>query len=157
MKKNKKGFIMVETIIVSSVVLAALVFIYIQFTTVSNNYYRSFKYNSVDDLYKVNNIKTFIVNSNYNVALALTDDDYIDITSCSADDFTEYPYCKTLFDALDIQTVIITKENISGIDFSNLSLGMNNFIKTIKDNGNGYRIIVEFEDSYATLKVGGNI
>lgn len=48
---NKKGFILAETIAVSTVVLAALIIIYSQFVSINNSYYRSFIYNTVDNLY----------------------------------------------------------------------------------------------------------
>jgi len=65
MKKNNiKGFVLAEVIIVSVVVITALTVMYMQFISVNNSYYRSFKYNTVDDLYATNNIRSFIEDDN---------------------------------------------------------------------------------------------
>ena len=45
-KNNKKGFILAETIAVSTVVVTSLVIIYTQFISVSDSYNRSFRYNN---------------------------------------------------------------------------------------------------------------
>ena len=44
---SKKSVII---IVVSVVILTALIIIYTQFITLNNSYYRSFKYNNIDDL-----------------------------------------------------------------------------------------------------------
>ena len=64
MKKNRKrGFILAETLVIATVVMASLVFIYIQFNSVNNGFNRTFKYNSVNNLYLTNEVKKFIINN----------------------------------------------------------------------------------------------
>lgn len=151
MKKNKKGFVLAETIVISVVVITALIIIYTQFVSVNNSYYRSFNYNNVNNLYLVNQVKTFINNSNGSSIYSIIDDEnlYIDITEC--DDFIEYMYCENLIDTINAKRVIISKNdttdlisNIESYDFSEI---MKNYIKNSKSNEEGYRIIVEFNDS----------
>lgn len=162
MKKSfNKGFVMAEMIVVSIVVVTALILIYTQFITINNAYYRSFNYNTVDDLYALNNVKEFLLNDNFDKIISqMYGKNYIDLTSCSTDYFIEYNYCETLLNTLNISSLIITFEDVTNLkeELKNniLTEGMNTFIKTINSNKNNkYRIIAEFENNrYATLKLG---
>jgi len=166
MKKSlKRGFVMAEMIIVSIVVITALVIIYTQFITVNNGYYRSFNYNSVDDLYALNNVKEFVLEDNFDtIVSSLYGNVYVDLTTCSSTYFMEYNYCETLLDTLNITSLIITYEDVTNLknelkNNNTLTEGMHAFIKTISsDKNNKYRLIAEFDDGrYATLKLGSFI
>lgn len=159
-KNNTKGFVLAEVIIISVVVISALTAIYMQFISVNNSYYRSFRYNTVDDLYALNNIRDFIENDNFdNIIYSLKGNNYIDLTNCS-EIFIEYNYCKVLLNTLNVKKIIFTYESVSNLknDLNNtdFSEGLKSFIKTINANKNDkYRLIAEFEnDRYATLKIG---
>lgn len=160
MKKNdKKGFVLAETIAVSVVVMTCLVIVYTQFMYLNKSYSRTFTYNSVNNLYLANNIKNFISNDGLNnLTNLLVDSNYVDITSCPSDYFTEYIYCRTLMDNLGVKQVIFTKANLDDlkINMNGLSEKMKQFINYINyKNTNNYRIIVEFNDeTYATLTIG---
>lgn len=160
-KSNKKGFVLAETIAVSVVVMTSLVLIYTQFMYLSKSYARTFTYNSVNNLYLANNIKKYINSDGLsNLINGLENSNYIDITSCSTDYFTEYIYCETLIDSLEVKQVIFTKANLDDLktNIDGLSEKMKQFINYINyKNTNNYRIIVEFNDeSYATLTIGYN-
>lgn len=64
MKKGKNGFMLVETLIVSTLVSTVLVVLYVQFNNIIKNYNKNFDYNSVGSLYAANNIKKFIFQDN---------------------------------------------------------------------------------------------
>ena len=164
MKKNKKrGFILAETIVISTVVMASLVFIYVQFNSVNNGFNRTFKYNSVNNLYLTNEVKKFIINSGIDTLTPSLDDntvDYIDLSTCSNDYFIEYIYCQTLFDNIKAKKIILTNSDVTNFkdkvdSVGTISPGLANFIKTINSSNTGsYRIIIEFEsDTYATLQI----
>lgn len=162
MKKSyKKGFILAETIAVSTVVIAALIIIYTQFISINNSYYRSFKYNSVNNLYSVDNIVSFLRTEDLSkLNDILEDEDYIDITSCSYEYFIEYPYCERLFEALKVKTVIYINDDINSIENkiknnADYSQGLKTFVKSINyKQTTKHRLLVEFEDdTYATLTV----
>ena len=97
-KSNKKGFVLAETIAVSTVVLASLVIIYTQFVSVNNSYNQSFHYNNVNNLYLLENVRSFIINDNSlnKLVSALENNTYIDITGCPNEYFMEFAYCETL-------------------------------------------------------------
>ena len=157
-KSNKKGFVLAETIAVSVVIMTSLVIIYTQFMSISKSYARTFAYNSVNNLYLVNNIKNYIKSDGLNNLIsALSNSNYVDITSCSTDYFTEYIYCETLMDNLNVRQVIFTKTNLDELknNMNGLSEKMKQFVNYINyKNTSGYRIIVEFNDeTYATLTI----
>ena len=58
MKKN--GFALVETLIVSTVVASILIYMFVQFNNLQNRYSESFRYNDVDDLYKLDSLKSYL-------------------------------------------------------------------------------------------------
>ena len=60
MKKNSnKGFVLAETLIVTTFVAGILFFMFVQFTSLSKNYNDSYKYNTVEDLYALRNIRDY--------------------------------------------------------------------------------------------------
>ncbi len=161
-KSNKKGFILAETIAVSTIVMTSLVIIYSQFVSINNSYNRSFSYNNVNNLYLVKNIRDYLSEGSLNKLTSAIDENnllYIDITSCSNEYFTEYIYCETLLDAANVKTILFTKEDINQLkdNLNNIDLTekMKSFINFINStNENNYRLIVEFnDDTYATLKI----
>lgn len=159
MKKNKKGFLLAETIIVSSVVITALIVIYMQFIKVDNSYYKSFNYNNVNDLYLANQFKNFIFDNDKNKLFNSinTENLYLDVTSCDSTYFTEYVYCSNLINAIDAKKIIIIKNSITdliNINNYDLSDNLKTFIQNIKSNDEGYRLIIEFNDNkIASLKL----
>ena len=162
-KNNKKGFILAETIAVSVIIMTSLVIVYTQFVTLNNNYKSSFKYDNVNNLYLVNNLRDFIKNDGLDRLIQLVDNrEYVDITSCPNYIFDEYLYCRLLIDNSNIKTVLFTKEDISelknSIDDTDYSQEMKNYVKKINNSTeNSQRLIVEFNDeTYATLLFSKN-
>lgn len=67
--KNKRGFILVETIIVMSVVMIALIGIYNSYVTVINKARQKMYYDNINDVYRLNVINKILNNEGYNVYL----------------------------------------------------------------------------------------
>jgi len=59
-KRNNLGFMLTETLIVSTFVTAALLYMFINFRLIYQNYNRTFSYNTVNSLYAVNQIEKYI-------------------------------------------------------------------------------------------------
>ena len=158
-KSNKKGFILAETIAVSVVIMTSLVIVYTQFMTISKSYTRTFTYNSVNNLYLVNNVKEYIKDDGFDKLIEELDNKlYIDITSCPTSYFINYIYCRSLVENSNIKQIIFTKQNLEELENNlddGLSEKMKQFIKSINyDDVNNHRLIVEFNDeTYATLVV----
>ncbi|MGE5455509.1 MAG: hypothetical protein ACM3O4_00160 [Ignavibacteriales bacterium] len=164
MKKiNNKGFMLVETLVVATLIISILIYLFVQFQTIIKSYNSSFTYNTVDAVYGVSNIRNYILNDGYEELKAFQDstsnvNGYIDITNCSADYFEESEYCLTLFDQLNVKKVIFTDSDLSNLKNSNLTFDDKlkkyiNYLKYTKGE-DLYRIIVEYEnETFGSLKI----
>lgn len=163
-KLNKMGFMLTETLIVASFVIATLVFLYTQFRTVSRSYAAGFKYNNAEQLYALENMSDYLKTENLTaIGLAIneTSEEYVDITSCPSNAFERSVYCNALVDSLRIKQLIVTNENLGNFvkatpNISQFSEEMKTFISSIKykKSGTNYRLIAEFLDgTFATITV----
>ena len=60
MKNNNKGFVLLETLMVSSFIIVVLIYLYIQFSDVKQSYNTSFKYDTIQSLYSLKEVDKFI-------------------------------------------------------------------------------------------------
>lgn len=183
MKKREKGFMLVETLVVSTMVSTILVILYLQFNTIVRNFNKDFHYNSVNDLYAVQSMKKMILNDNNgnfytnlkNILannLRYNGQYFLEIrTDCNASSGNVYRLdstCATfnrLTNFYQAKRIIFTMEaaNLKDTDYNNINnVQLEKFIKDINESqkkldnstANNYRIIVEFaNNSYATLKM----
>ncbi len=155
-KNNDKGFVLAETLIVTAFVAGVLIFIFIEFTAISRNYEESYNYNTVENLYSLNNIKEYII-SDYeafsNIKENLNSQKSINLTDCVL--FTNKDYCSKLFELEQIKNIIITNNYFDSNDLSEYDTDFYKFMKSINSSGNeNYRIITSFKDgTYATLRL----
>lgn len=156
-KKLSSGFMLVETLIVTTFVSGVLIFLFIQLTTLSNNYDDSYKCNRVEDLYLLRNIKNYMLKDLTSLNMIKSEVDnkgIIEITDCSM--FLEINYCLRLFELSNVKTIFITKNYIDPSLFNNYNDGLKKFVNKINGKGeNKYRILAEFNNSrYATIRMG---
>lgn len=159
MKKNNKGFMLVEALVMSMVVIGTLTFMYIQFQNISRSYEKSFNYNTITDLYITNEVKNYLINNSlvdtYKNEVDNNTSKYIKIGDITDSSFVE------LKEKGQIKTVILANESLSGLKgkkTKDLSEKFNDFINYLKvdKEGNGYRLLIEFnDDTYASLRIGG--
>lgn len=170
MKKNNKGFILLETLVVSTFIISTLVFLYVQFINLKKNYDTSFRYNTIPGLYKAKTIDKFI-KENYGYGKFIDDissskNEFIEIYNsddkCNFNYFSNnISFCESLHEKLEIKTVLISSNNINKLkeylkDNNKYSNELYLYIKneTIK-NDNTYSLIVEYNDnSFASLDIG---
>lgn len=150
---KNKGFALTETLIVSTVVSTILIYMFVQFNSLQNNYNNSFRYNDVDNLYRVNGIKNFIISLNDTarnmIVDAITTNSFIDISKVE-DNYTNIDFLdnqNNLLANLDVKTLIITKADIKSVDTSAFSSNMQKMIKKIDNKNANYRLIVEFSNN----------
>ena len=67
MKKRNKGFMLIETLVVSTFIISTLIYLYVQFTNLKKSYDISFRYDTIPGLYSAKEIDKFI-NNNYGYA-----------------------------------------------------------------------------------------
>lgn len=168
MKKNNRGFTLVETLVVSSFIVGILIFLFAQFSKLKKNYDASFEYNTVPALYKAKNINRYVSSSGNDLLVSeieKSENGFIDITDCPMDYLEKIDYCSQLFSDLGVVTVLVTKESTFKTGLQEY-LKVNNttyheklyqFVKNLSinnENYDGYRFIVEFEDDhFASVKM----
>ena len=62
MKKNNRGFMLVEILIVVTVIVTSMIFLFVQISNMNNSYDEVFKYDTITSIYAMENIKKFLVN-----------------------------------------------------------------------------------------------
>ena len=158
MKKKQKGFVLVETLVVSLLVLTVLIFLFLQLNTINLNYQKSFRYNTVEGLYSANNMKIYILKNGYeNLVKEMNEKkSYIDITNCQNSSLNNTSQCSNLIKALQIKKILFTTDNVESLLTQNEVFEQKflDFMKYMKTNQeNKYRLIIAFEnDTYATIK-----
>ena len=166
MKKNNKGFVLVETLIVTVFVMAVFSVIYINFYPLAGEYERREFYDDVDSKYSAYWVKRFIQGSTYDFygsggsADTISSNKY-DVFQCSdLSSSEEASFCNKMFHRMNIKQAIITdydltefKQKVQDDDSLASTLG-NNFTAYIEYlpnysfaslNGAEYRVLIEFE------------
>ncbi|MDD3392801.1 MAG: hypothetical protein PHE54_04605 [Bacilli bacterium] len=163
-KVQKNGFMLAETLIVSVFVLTTLVVIYAQFRMINSSYSYTFKYNTVNNIYLTDELRSYLnedITSDLLNDLESVDEKFIEISYCQSKYINNTNYCNNLFDILEINQVLITKDDLTNLKEAlkttrYLDEKMISFIDTIKYDGldNTYRIIVSYQDgTYASLRL----
>lgn len=170
-KKNKlgnQGFMLLETLIVSTIILSTLVFLYIQFSNIKSNYDVSFRYNTIPGLYAANEIGDFLVeNNNTDLAAQIENETngYINITSPSTITGNSDLYNGLITD-MNINTIIYVNDDLTSLktylsDPNGTTIFTEEFKKYIMNlntnsNTNKDRVIIKFNDNtFASILLGG--
>ena len=154
---NNNGFMLAETLIVTTFVAGILIFLFIQFTNLGKSYDDSYVYNTPEGLYALEDIKEYI-NTDLDALLYIEENieslEFIDLTDCNL--FKNKDYCLNLFKLENIDKIFITtndftKENIVGYNEE-----FKSFINKItKEENQKYRLVASFKNStFATLRLG---
>ena len=158
--KNNKGYALTEILILSTVIIGVLTFMYIQFKNINRGYQNSFNYDTVEGLYLANNILNYINSDGYDTlveSLNNSPQGYIDITNCDVNLFEVGAFCEELFNKSKVKQVLFTEENLYKIksNMLNIDNDMKNYIKQIKTTNDtkDYRIIVKYDNNtFASLR-----
>ena len=165
MKKNNRGFLLAESLVVSTFVLTVLILLYIQFNNLTTNYKNSYNYNNVESIYDLSSVSNYLLTNNYNLSDQLTESKpYVIVYkdgSCNMDAGIVDSFCDNLISQMDAKTVIYTSSDISIIqkyvsekDDSNINQKLREFISRVETNTvqNKGRLFAEFNnDTYATI------
>ena len=177
MKKN--GFMVVECIIASVVVLTVIIILYTQVKSISRNYNKSYNYDNVTSLYALANFRKFLLNgnnydkllTNYNVnKINNTSNCGKNFVSCNTFDGASVNYCDMILDTMGLTTsgnnprqIIFTSSNLDTLkscnlrnDFDKLSSTLVDYILSINvdETKDKYMLIAEFDDkTLASIQV----
>lgn len=155
-KFNNKGFFLTETIVVIGIVATVLVFLYGQISFFYQNYERNAKYNTVEAIHAVRNIKKFIVENDYTTSLvtSLGTNTMIDITNYSFDATGFYPALITAIDADKVYFMSYTGPSELILNHNDLDASFLDYLKTLNSGTkpDNYRIIIKLNNgNYASL------
>ena len=143
--KNNRGFLLAESLVVSTFVLTVLILLYIQFSNLTTNYKNSYNYNNVESIYDLSSVSNYLLNKNYNLSNQLTDSKpYVVIykdSSCNMDAGIIDTFCDNLINMMDAKTIIYTSSDISAIqkyvsekEDSNINQKLREFISRVETN-----------------------
>lgn len=172
-KINNKGFVLVETIIVSVFIMGLCTFLFLNILPLIGEYEKIENYDSLDSKYAIHEIRKFILreikaDSTKKTVLTSVSSFYKYTNNNDfCNKFSNNNYCNKLLssDYLDVTGIIISnfklsyKNSIS--NSSTLNRGMKEYIEYLPTYSkyssrynNYYRLIIEFSsDKYATIEV----
>ena len=163
MKKNNKGFTLIETLIVSTFVAATLTYLFIQINNTLTNYDITYRYDSINAIYNANTITSYLKQNGYQNLITLSaSNGYVDITT-STNVNGNSTYYNLIIDKTNAKTVLFTtadmekiKENIQSTSYSEELKRYINKKDTLASATSEYIIIVEYKDNtFASAKLGG--
>lgn len=160
MIKNNKGFAITEVLIISTVVIGVLIFMYTQFKNINRSYQYSFKYDTVEGMYLANNIVNYVSDNLYDQlveALNNSEVGYLDITECDTSQIATSTFCVSLFEKSKVERVLFTEENLkqTKATMTDLTEDIQDYINQIQINDiqNDHRIIIKYKDkTFATMR-----
>lgn len=178
MKKiDNKGFLLVETLVVSTFVLGVLIILFLQFKTLLINYNHTYDYNTVEGVYNLNAVKTYL-NENQNNANSLnsilisSEKPYLivydnDNNKCNSSlKLENLNYCNDMMGDAGFEKVIYTKSEVSvlkrymkneGKEDTDLNESLRNFINRLDDKKSKNRLIAEYKNkTFASITYGVN-
>lgn len=165
-KKNNNGFLLAESLIVSTFVLTVITLIFIQFKNLMVNNKRHYTYNSIENIYNLGSFADYLkANENesnsLNKALSEMSNNYymvFDGGNCASSVLNSGTQdgCAALAAKMDLKYVIYTDSNVENVKSSitGIDQDMRDFIEKIDStqiDGKG-RLFAKFKDgSFATI------
>lgn len=163
MKKSSyfgtRGFMLVETLLVSLTIAGILIYMYSQFSTINDTYQRLYNYNTTESLYHSDIMRQFLINytkKTDTLYTSLTTSKATDIKGCSFVSGVDRTYCEALVGAMDVKKIILTYDDFKASDRTDKILNIagnddkvmvRNYLKQIESvTENKYRIIVIFNN-----------
>lgn len=149
----KKGFALLETLIVITFLAVSLLLLYGTFTNMLDNSKKNILYDNASNIYKAYYLKEYFSLGNLN---NIETDSIREIT-CSEINISG---CATIINKLQISKVYIAKIDLKDYDKTKYSSNLNNYLDTLSNKSEDkYRLILEFKNkdtlSYSSIGVNG--
>lgn len=172
MKKNNKGFMLLETLIVSTVILSTLIFLFVQFSNIKTSYEISFTHNTIPGIYIAKELSDLLIETENNIVLSNklneNTNGFVLITTPLYLKNINTTFYNTMITNMNIKNAIYTNNNLTTfksylnsdkIDKNIFTESFKNFIfkiKTKNTNENNGRLIIMFKDNtFASIVIGG--
>ena len=146
----KKGFALLETIIVITFVTVSLLLLYGTFTSMIDNSRRNLLYDDASNIYKMYFLKEYLELNQL--------DQYMngDIVSLSCDDF-QFTSCSSVMNDFQIDHLYLVRYGLRDYDESAYSSSFNRYISSLSNNeGYDYLLVGEFlvDEEYQYASIG---
>jgi len=147
----KRGFALLETLIVITFLTVSLLLLYGTFTNMLNNSKKNILYDNASNIYKAYYTKEYLNLGN----LKYIETDNIREITC---DILNMSGCEVLIKKLEISKMYIARYDLKDYDKSIFSSSLNNYLDTLSNKGeNRYRLILEFNNndtlSYSSIGI----
>ena len=162
MRCKTKGFVLVETLIVSVFIMVLLSLLYANLFPVVAEYERRKNYDTVEAKYIAHWARKMLIDSGKENAFVLVDG-YLDVTDCSY--YTNPSWCEEFKEMNQISKIYITNYNLQ--EFKNYVKTSNRFGRSMeeyiaslpdyKEKPGVYRVIVEVIGSDTNQMIYGTI
>jgi len=151
----KRGFALLETIIVITFLSVSLLLLYGTFTNMVSNSKKNILYDDVSNIYKAYYVKEYL---KINHLESLLGNEAIKKVTCA--DFANSG-CSTLIQVLKVNNMYIAKYDLKEYNKEAYSSTFNNYIDTLSNKGKeNYRLILEWNEedtfSYASIGINGD-
>jgi hypothetical protein len=117
MKKNRyfntKGFMLVETLLVSLTIAGILIYMYAQFSSINDTYQRLYRYNTTEKLYHTDLIRQFMLNYTDGTESSIYGSAARKIVRNDSSIVSSKDYFNALFDEIDAKYIILTHDNLT--------------------------------------------
>ena len=161
-KKNNKGFLLAESLIVTTFVLTVLIYLFTQFKNLMTEYKKNYSYNAVQDIYNLGSLGSYITKNSINLGEFKII--YINNKSTLIGEYQNF--FENMANNMNIDYIIYedsdierVKENINKYDQETIGQDMIDFIekvKTTKIEKKG-RLIAKFINGhFATIVIEKN-
>ena len=168
MRKKQRGFVLVETLIVSVFIMSLLTLLYTNIFPIIAEYERRGYYDSVSSKYVAHWARKMILDKGQEEIFSLQNG-YLDVTDCQY--YKDVPFCENFKSVNYIQKIYLTSATLD--EFKNYIKDETRFTRELKDylntlpkyknEPNLYHVIVEMKDvrieeasSYGTIEVRKN-
>ena len=148
----KKGFALLETLIVITFLMVSLLLLYGTFSNMLSNSKKNILYDNASNIYKVYYVKEYLKLGN----LANIETDNIKEITCNE---IHISGCNNLINKLEITNMYIAKTDLKDYEKDKFSSNLNNYLDTLSNKmKEKYRLILEFntENTLAYASIGIN-
>lgn len=152
--KDKKGFFVIETIVVVAIVAIVITYIFTHFSNTYNRFVLSESYNSLTVTNAVLNVKTYIEDIKIDYLTTLEGRSFIEISEIFR---VNTEYYKKLRDHLKIKRVYLINTDTFYVDSNNLNtfdVKMKRYLDTLSKVKSKFILVAELEDfSYGYMSI----
>ena len=150
----KKGFALLETLIVITFLMVSLLLLYGTFSNMLSNSKKNILYDNASNIYKAYYVKEYLSLG------ALQNIETNDIKEITCNEIN-ISGCDTLLNELEITKLYIANINLKEYDKEKYTSNLNNYLDTLSNKSNNkYRLILEFNNedilAFASIEIGDN-